>query len=124
MATTPEARRQAIVDAVVEARTADADVAFVGAGTARDVVVAYEDRSLRLEVTAEEHDRLDGLLSEYHVFKVAQPATRRADDGVVWLSAVTDPKHTADFVEALFRTVYGFGEDYRLDVDHASDGAE
>ena len=40
------------------------------------------------------------------------PAERRQ----TIVSAVTDPKHAADFVEALFRTVYGADEGYDLDV--------
>ena len=108
----PGSRRRALVSAIVEARTADEPVTVAGAGSR----VTYEDRSLRLELDAEERERLEDLLAEYHVFKVAQPATRKADDGVVHLSAVTDPKHLADFLESLFREVYGAPEDYGLEV--------
>ena len=113
MVSTPEARRQAIVKAVVEARTAD-EAVTVRAG---DDVVVYEDRRLRLEVGGDERRRLEALLEEYHVFKIEEPATRKAEEGVVHLSAVTDPKHAADFVEALFRQVYGAHEDYELRVE-------
>jgi len=112
MASTPEARRQAIVKAVVEARTADEAVTFL----ADDGRVDYEDRRLRVEAGDDERDRLEALLSEYHVFKIQQPDTRKAPAGVVYLSAVTDPKHAADFVEALFREVYGAGAEYDLRV--------
>ena len=114
MASTPEARRQAIVEAVIEARKTDEAVVFV----ADDRRIEYEDRQLRLEANADERDRLGALLSEYHVFKIEQPATRKADEGVVYLSAVTDPKHAADFVEALFRETYGVGREYDLRVGH------
>jgi len=113
MASTPEARRQAIVEAVVEARKTDEAVVFV----ADDGHVGYEDRRLRLEADEAERDRLEALLSEYHVFKLEQPDTRKADESVVHLSAVTDPKHAADFVEALFREVYGAGREYELRVE-------
>ena len=112
MASTPEARHRAIVEAVVEARKAGEAVVFAAA----DGRVEYEDRRLRVEADDDERDRLEALLSEYHVFKIEQPATRKADEGVVYLSAVTDPKHAADFVEALFREVYGAGAEYDLRV--------
>jgi len=124
MAETPEARRQAIVEAVIDARQHDAAVTVLAdRADGSSVAVEYADRSLRLEVDAAARERLDEVLAEYHVFKLAQPATRRADDGVVVLSAVTDPKHLADFVEALFRTCYELGPAYTLDVERpASDG--
>ena len=79
--------------------------------------VTYRNRRLRVEADDDERDRLEALLSEYHVFKVQQPDTRKADEGIVYLSAVTDPKHAADFVEALFREVYGAGREYELRVE-------
>ena len=115
MASTPAARRQAIVSAIVDARRTDGSVAFRPADTGDRV--AYENRRLRIEVGPEQRAGLQALLAEYHVFKLQQPATRKADEGVVYLSAVTDPKHAADFVDALFRDVYGFDADYELRVD-------
>lgn len=120
MATTPEARRQAIVRAVVDARQTDGAVTFLARGTDGDeVAVEYRDRSLRLELEDAGRDRLEDLLSEYHVFKVEQPATRRADPGILYLSAVTDPKHLADFVDALFRDVHGLDAGYAMTVERA-----
>ena len=110
MGETPASRRRTLVSAVVEARGADEAVTFL----AGDDAVVYEDRTLRLEVGGDERRRLEALLEEYHVFKIEEPATRKAEEGVVYLSAVTDPKHAADFVEALFRQVYGADEDYEL----------
>jgi len=69
---------------------------------------------MRLELTSAERDRLETLLDAYRVFKIKQPETRKADDGIVYLSAVTDAKHAADFIEALFREVYGNDADYEL----------
>lgn len=119
----PEGRRRAMVAAVVAARRDDEPVTFAadldeGDGTAADRTrVVYEDRSLRLELDDGRRERLEALLSEYRVFKVEQPATRKAAPGVVSLSAVTDPKHAADFLEALFREVYGAPEDYGLRIE-------
>lgn len=123
MADDPAGRRRAMVEAVVAARRDDAPVTFraqfAGAsGSSRaSAAVVYADRTLRLELDDDGRERLDGLLAEYRVVKVEQPATRRADPGVVYLSAVTDPKHAADFLEALFRQVYCAPEDYELAVE-------
>jgi hypothetical protein len=106
----PGARKRVLVQRIVQARKADEAVVFEGVGAR----VEYEDRTLRLEVDADERARLETVLETYHVFKIEQPATRKADEGVVYLSAVTDPKHAADFVEALFREVYGANEGYEL----------
>ena len=101
--------------AVLGARKADETVIFVAdRPRAR---VTYQDRRLRTDVDETERERLEMLLSEYPVFKIQQPDTRKADEGVVHLSAVTDPKHAADFVEALFREVYGAGREYELRVE-------
>jgi hypothetical protein len=110
----PAARRELLVEAIVEARATDEAVVFEAAAT--NARVDYEDRTLRLEVDGTGRERLEELLSEYHVFKVKGPETRKADPGVVYLSAVTDPKHTADFVEALFREVHDAPADYELRV--------
>ena len=73
--------------------------------------------TLRLEVGGDERRRLEALLEEYHVFKIEEPATRKAEEEVVHLSAVTDPKHAADFVESVFREAYGADEGYELRVE-------
>lgn len=110
----PTARRRRLVDAIVDNR-ADPDggpTRFEGAGHA----VEYDDQRLRLEVDDSSRAVLDDLLADYRVVKVDQPATRRADDGVVYLSAVTDAKHAADFVDALFLEVFDAEEDYELRI--------
>jgi hypothetical protein len=119
----PGGRRRAMVSAIVAARRDDERVTFAAradgpAGGDRDPTrVVYGDRSLRLELDAEGRARLEDLLSDYRVFKVEQPATRKAEGDVVHLSAVTDPKHAADFVEALFREVHGVPADYGLHIE-------
>lgn len=110
----PTARRRRLVDAIVD-NGADADgepTRFEGSGH----VVEYDDRQLRLEVDDAGRAALDDLLAAYRVVKVDEPATRRADDGVVYLSAVTDAKHAADFVDALFLEVFDAEEDYELRI--------
>lgn len=128
-AASPDERRALLVRAIVEHRRDEGgggDDSQVSAGTGEDVdplvvegagrTVTYHDQSFRVAVDDAERDRLDDLCSEYHVFKVAQPETRKAPDGVVYLSAVTDAKHAADFLEALFREVYGADDGYVLEV--------
>lgn len=109
-ADTPGDRKRSFVRRIVESRRADESVVF----EAEDAVIEYDDRTLRLELESDERDRLEELLGAYHVFKIKQPETRKAADGVVYLSAVTDAKHAADFLEAIFRDVYGLSESYEL----------
>jgi hypothetical protein len=105
-------RRRELVGAIVAARKKDESVVFEAA----DARVTYENRTLLLSVTDAERERLDALLEEYHVFKIEQPATRKAESGTVYLSAVTDAKHAADFVDSLFSEVYDADEGYDLRV--------
>jgi hypothetical protein len=79
--------------------------------------VDYHDREITVELTDAERERLDDLLGEFTVFKIAQPATRKAPEGVVHLSAIADPKHAADFVDRLFLDVFAAGAGYELTVE-------
>jgi hypothetical protein len=110
-ATTSTERRQLLVEAIVAHRRAGDPVVFEAAGRR----ITYDDQRLRVELVGDERNRLDELLSAYHVFKVKQPETRKAVDGIVYLSAVTDPKHASDFIESLFREVYEFPAEYELE---------
>jgi hypothetical protein len=112
-ADTPGERRQLLVRRIVESRRRGEATVF----RAGDASVEYDDRTLRLEADPDERGRLDSLLSSYHVFKIKQPETRKAAEDVYYLSAVTDAKHAADFLEALFREVYGRGEGYELGAE-------
>ena len=109
-ADSPGDRKRSFVRRIVASRQAEESVRF----ETDDAAIEYDDRRLRLELTPKERDRLEELLESYHVFKIKQPETTKADSGVVYLSAVTDAKHAADFLEALFREVYGFDKGYEL----------
>lgn len=109
-ATEATKRRRLLVRSIVDSRQTGRRLRLEAA----DTVIKYENRRIQLELTDDERARLDELREEYHVFKIEQPATRKADDDVVYLSAVTDPKHAADFLEALFVVVYGADESYEL----------
>lgn len=109
-ADTPGDRTQLLVRRIVESRQEDDPIRF----EAEDVAVEYEDSTLRIETDRADRDALNSLLEEYRVCKIKQPETRKAVGNVVYLSMVTDAKHTADCIEALFRQVYAFGEEYEL----------
>ena len=112
-ADTPEERMSLLVEQVANHRSAGGEVALA---SERGRVV-YGDRLLRLDLTDDERDRLDDLLGRFHVFKVKDPETRKASDGVVYVSAKADPKHAADFIEGVFRLVFGEPEGYELRVE-------
>lgn len=112
-ASTPTDRRKLVVRAVMAHRKEGGDPVGFLAGDDR---VAYDDRLLELTVSGDERDRLDALLAAYPVFKIKQPETRKAPEGTVFVSAIADPKHLADFVDDCFRRVYDRGEDYALAV--------
>lgn len=111
-ADTPVDRTQLLVRRIVESRQEDDPVRF----EAEDVEVKYDDSTLRIETDRDHRDALDSLLEEYRVCKIKQPETRKAGGNVVYLSMVTDAKHTADCIESLFRQVYAFGQEYELRI--------
>jgi hypothetical protein len=119
-ATDPAERLGLAVDAITAHRARSSDgVVFEGhpsddAGGTH--TVEFTDRLLRLELAPDARERLDELLGAFPVFKMKQPETRKADPGVVFVSAIADPKHAAEFVDNAFREAYAFGDDYELRV--------
>ena len=113
-------RRAKIAEAITAHRKAGSQSAVLfAAGDAREdrPFVDYQDREITVEVSDTERDRLDALMAEFAVFKVAQPATRKSPDGVVVVSAIADAKHAADFVDRLFLDVFEAGAGYELVVE-------
>ena len=105
------------VDAVTTHRNRGSEgVVFEGVHDDRRVRVEYADRLFTLAVSTDERDALDEHLGSFPVFKVKQPETRKAPEGTVYVSAIADPKHAADFLEGAFRTVYGLPEGFELRV--------
>lgn len=119
--TTPAERRTAIARAIVSHRNAGHEspvrLAADGDDGTACPAVEYEDRLVTVTVDDSERERLDALLSEFPVFKIAQPETRKAPDGVVHVSAIADPKHAADFLDRLFLDVFERPADYPLVVE-------
>lgn len=112
-ATEPTDRRRLLVRRLMSHRGQSDTVAL----HASDRTLRYGDRLLELAVDNRERDLLDDLLDEYPVFKVKQPATRKAADGTVYIAAVADPKHLTDFIEDCCRQVYELPETYPLRVE-------
>ena len=105
------------VDAVTTHRTRGSEgVVFDGVDDDRRVRVEYADRLFTITVSADERDALTEHLGSFPVFKVKQPETRKAPEGTVYVSAIADPKHAADFLEGAFRSVYALPEGFELRV--------
>lgn len=115
--TTPTDRLTRIAESVASHRTHDdSDRAVFEADGKR---ITYADRTITLELTDTERKRLVELLGSFPVFKIEQPATRKAPEGEIHISAIADPKHTADFLERVFRSVYKLDEQYLLRAEEA-----
>jgi hypothetical protein len=106
-------RLTCIAEAITAHRKRDSEGAVFETDAGR---LTYADRTISLELTDTERERLDTLLESYPVFKIEQPATRKAPEGAVHVSAIADPKHAADFVESVFRDVFEQEEEYELRV--------
>lgn len=109
----PHDRFSLVMESITAHRKRDSDGAVFETDAGR---LTYADRTITLELTETERGRLDTLFESYPVFKIEQPATRKAPDGEIHVSALADPKHTADFIESVFRDVFEQGEEYELRV--------
>jgi hypothetical protein len=127
-ATTPADRRRLLARSVADHRSRDADVAFHGRDGDHEARVTYGDRVVAMDLAHAAHpqraarDALEETLADYPVFKLKQPETRKARTGEVYVSALADAKHAADFIETCFREVYGLGPEYELTA--GTDGAD
>lgn len=102
-----------ITETIAAHRTRDSDRVVFETDTAR---LEYADRTITLDVSDGKRERLDDVLASFPVFKIEQPATRKAPAGTVHIAAIADPKHMADFVERVFREVYQHGTAYELRI--------
>lgn len=115
-ADTERDRLALITETIAAHRTGDSDRAVFETDTRR---LEYADRTITLSVGDGERERLDAVLSSFPVFKIEQPATRKAPTGTVHVAAIADPKHSADFIERVFRGVYQHETGYALRADRA-----
>jgi len=105
------------VDAVTTHRERGSEGAvFEAVDGDRRVRVEYDDRLFALTVSEGERAVLSDHLGSFPVFKLKQPETRKAPEGTVYVSAIADAKHAADFLEGTFRSVYDLPADYELRV--------
>jgi hypothetical protein len=77
--------------------------------------VQFADGTLNLDCTDEELDALNGVLGRFGAFTVTERNTDEEAPGTnVRIAAQADDDRIGQFVEAVFREVYGLPEDYRL----------
>ena len=70
---------------------------------------------LNLDVTDEEYDRFESLLSAYPSFKIRERESPEGADGTnLKVGALADAARVAGFVDELFTEVYGLPDGYRL----------
>lgn len=126
-ATTPADRKRLAVRAIGRHRSREDGVDFLARAGDRSVRLSYADRTIAMDLAAAgdttggadvgaARAALDELLAAFPVFKIQQPETRKARDGRVYVSALADPKHAADFIEACCRDVFDLDEGYELSV--------
>lgn len=112
-ASRPSERRALLAEAVTAHRNRGSEATVFEAGHHR---VRYTDRVVQFDLSEEELGRLRSLLEEFPVFKIKQPETRKAETGIVYVSAIADAKHAADFLDAAFRDVFDCADAYELRV--------
>jgi hypothetical protein len=124
-AAAPADRRRLLAQAVADHRSREADVTVVGRDGDRQARISYGDRVVAMDLAHAGHpqraarDALDEVLADFPVFKLKQPETRKAREGEVFVSALADAKHAADFLETCFREVFGLGQGYELSVEES-----
>jgi len=122
-ATAPADRRRLLARAVADHRSREADITFVGRDGDREARLSYGDRVVAMDLAragrpqrAARH-ALEEVLDDFPVFTLKQPETRKARAGEVFVSALADAKHAADFLETCFLEVFGLGLEYELMVE-------
>ncbi|KZN25730.1 hypothetical protein A4G99_04630 [Haladaptatus sp. R4] len=127
-ADTPTERRKLVVDAITAHRertsafcTLQADVESEAEEDDSEEElevppwIQFGDRTLNLDCTEEELERLKDLLREFPAFKIEQLESPEDADGTnVRISAKADANRIAQFVERAFREVYGCSESVTL----------
>ncbi|OIB59190.1 hypothetical protein [Natrialba sp. SSL1] len=75
----------------------------------------FGDGTINLDCTDQELDRLKQLLNDFPVFKIEEITRPEDADGVnVHVSAKADPNRIGQFIDAVFRTVYGLPSSFRV----------
>lgn len=118
-ASSPKERQLLFGDAIAAHRERDSDFLTVEADAdATDEEhgppwVQFADGTINLDCTDEELDRLKDLLNEFPAFKIDDLQRPEDAEGTnVRVTALADQKRIAEFVDRLFRDVYGQAEGY------------
>ncbi|ELZ01745.1 hypothetical protein [Natrialba asiatica] len=75
----------------------------------------FGDGTINIDCTDDELDRLKGLLDEFPVFKIDDLTRSEDAAGInVRVSAKADPNRIAQFIDAVFQTVYHLPSDGRV----------
>jgi hypothetical protein len=118
-----EGRQKLVADAVAAHRERGSGFLTLEAGAAvagEDepvpwVQYAGEEGVLNLDVTDGELDRLDALLAEFPAFKVRERTEPEQAEGTnLRVGALADAGRIGQFVDRLFRDVYGLDDEFRL----------
>lgn len=74
----------------------------------------FAEKTFNLDVTDDEHERLNGLVDDYPEFRVdALESPDTAEGTNVRITARSDANRLADFADRVFTEVYGYEDDYR-----------
>lgn len=121
----PDERRQLFADAIDAYRerdgpylTVEVDRSHLQDGVLDPELgvpwIQFADRRCLLDCTDAELDRLHGLVPEYPAFTIDEVKRPEAAEGSnVRIRADADTDRIAQFLDALFRTVYDLPEEYR-----------
>ncbi len=135
-ADTPTERRKLFADAVTAHRTRGSSFLTIEAETPEEPAfgsdsadgdgtgdedgeelppwLQFSEKTFNLDVTDEEHDRLNDLVDEYPEFRIDALESPDAAEGTnVRITARSDANRLADFAERVFLDVYDREEAYR-----------
>ena len=74
----------------------------------------FAEKTFNLDVTDDEHDRLNELVDDYPEFRVdALESPDTAEGTNVRITARSDANRLADFADRVFTEIYDYDEDYR-----------
>lgn len=74
----------------------------------------FAEKTFNLDVTDEEHERLNDLVDDYPEFRIdALESPDTAEGTNVRITARSDANRLADFADRVFREVYDLDEEYR-----------
>lgn len=121
-ASTPDDRRQLIVEAITAHRdraspyvTFEADQSDHDEQSPPWVQYRLADGLVNVDCTDPELDRMKTVLDRYPEFRIiARQQPEHAEGTNVRIEGYTDEDRLARFIDQIFRSVYGYDDEYRL----------